>query len=749
MGVTLRQECGDLHAGAHSGPFHIFHAEPPLSFQRAGSARKGQGHTTLFSLYKLLEKGKGRPDESSLLRQNASRMFDEEAAAVRVQKVERGRQQRKKMSLKTIARAVAPPKREMPKPVMRTLVTRLVEVNRLWDIDIIGQRFKAEFVVQLAFEGSAKDKDLNKLSDASFPLDGFGRPTFRPSAAWYMAQVDFNNALEYRTLDKNIFISENDIVMTLRFEGTFSEVMELENYPCDVQELTMSLAFNTRTTGMMPLEIINSPKLSTGVVSEGFVDGKLWDLHNELDVRPGTTGNTADRLFPALEMVCLVGRQPWFVIFNVALPVFFFVPMAILQFAVPRYMTADRLSVSLAIVLTTIAHKYSMSTLVPQLSYLTFLDKYVLASTMLIILITFEGAALGMVETVYCRLQAYYVDPDGDEVGEDRGPNAVRYRLLVAKAAAQTSSDGVDLSEDSFGYLDTEICPPRSVGPLGVFDYIDFGCFCANWLAWLLIQLWALRRFLKERGTFKRQVTTIEKHKEEALAEVQRRKRQALGKLNTSLKVAAASVNMQKRRSKALSGADGPAAVLASQGGAGPEGARHPALPRLKTFANLPARKVPDTPVAAGFENSQDGEPIQPGPPASTVPGKSSKYEAPPESAPHTPVTPTGAGSPTSHSARQLILDKASAAQRGARPRVLQPLESRERSGSLVENTGHVRQGQLSPRNLAARSRWQLAGSATGIAASCGRPARLAPSLGAVVGTSKVAPSPQPTRESE
>ena len=60
---------------------------------------------------------------------------------------------------------------------------------------------------------------------------------------------------------------------------------------------------------------------------------------------------------------------------NVALPVFFFVPMALLQFTVPRFDTANRLSVSLAIVLTTIAHKYSMTTMVPQLSYLTFLDK--------------------------------------------------------------------------------------------------------------------------------------------------------------------------------------------------------------------------------------------------------------------------------------------------------------------------------------------------------------------------------------
>ena len=87
---------------------------------------------------------------------------------------------------------------------------RLVEVNRLSDIDIIGQRFKAEVVIQLAFEKGAADVHLSSKDDG-FPLDGWGRPTFRPSAGWYMNQVDFNNALEYKTLDKNVFVSGDDV----------------------------------------------------------------------------------------------------------------------------------------------------------------------------------------------------------------------------------------------------------------------------------------------------------------------------------------------------------------------------------------------------------------------------------------------------------------------------------------------------------------------------------------------------------
>lgn len=136
-------------------------------------------------------------------------------AAIRVQSVQRGRLARRdakrRLGMRVLGHALAPPKREMPKPLLRTLTVRLVELNRLWDIDIIGQRFKAELVVQLAFEGGATDPDLSRLDFAGFPLDGFGRPTFRPSAAWFMEQVDFNNALEYKTLDKKVFLSGDDV----------------------------------------------------------------------------------------------------------------------------------------------------------------------------------------------------------------------------------------------------------------------------------------------------------------------------------------------------------------------------------------------------------------------------------------------------------------------------------------------------------------------------------------------------------
>ena len=98
---------------------------------------------------------------------------------------------------------------------------------------------------------------------------------------------------------------------------------------------------------------------------------RLLAVHKELDVKIGTVGTSSDRKFPSLEVVALVGRQPKFYVLNAALPVFSFVPMAMLQFCVKREDTDARLGVSLAIVLTAVAHKYSIASLVPAVSYLT------------------------------------------------------------------------------------------------------------------------------------------------------------------------------------------------------------------------------------------------------------------------------------------------------------------------------------------------------------------------------------------
>jgi hypothetical protein len=495
-----------------------------------------------------------------------------------------------KLSLATLGTVVAPPPRAAPTPLLRTLECRMVEVNRLSDIDIINQRFRTEIVVQLVFVDGNLDEDLKKPG-AEFPLDGFGRPTFRPSAAWYMAQVDFNNAHEWKTLDQSVRAEGDDLVLNYRFEGSFSEVMEMEDFPMDVQDLTVSVCWNCRTTGMMPLEIVNSPQLSTGVIAAGFVDGMMWDLHTELDVRPCEVGRDPSRMFPTVELVMLVGRQPKFFLLNIALPVFFFVPMAMLQFTVPREATADRLSVSLAIVLTAVAHKYSMTTLVPAISYLTFLDKYMLVSLMLIVTITFGGSVLGALEGFYCRTQAVWDDEyNSTDVG----------RRLAARGGSGASGT----PDYPSAYLDPN-CPVNKHGPFNIFDTIDAAILTVNVILWLGLQVWAVRKYFKMRGSFNRRVEKIKARQasEHHLAEeshVQRRQDDAERRDRTKVAALEKKELQQKKHAAFMESekaSKAPAALTRSKTGSLKA---KPALKRNNTekiVARMPSRPERETGV--------------------------------------------------------------------------------------------------------------------------------------------------------
>lgn len=396
--------------------------------------------------------------------------------------------------------------------IPRTLSVRHVEVQRISDIDIIAQRFKAQIFLQLAFENGANDNDLTKDS-AEFPIDEVTKkPTFRPSALWFLDQVDFNNALEFTKLDSKVFADGDDLLFSMRFEGTFEEEMELESFPFDSQDLKISLAFNVRTTGKTPL-VFSVPKpeenktFYAGINQGGFVGYKIWTLDRNVDVTATTTGVSKDREFPALNVTMVVHRQPRFMLLNLALPVVAFVPMSMLQFALPYTNIGGRLGISLTIVLTATAHKLSMTNLVPAVSYLTFLDKYTLVSLALIALICFQGGLIGGLEISYCNRMAVfdtrnttYMFATPDDF--TRFPQLINYRDEECWASFARSRMG------------------QSATPWNKFDVLDALFLYSDLCCWLLLNCWAFYRG--------RYATTLSKHQREmSRARRQEQRRQA------------------------------------------------------------------------------------------------------------------------------------------------------------------------------------------------------------------------------
>ncbi len=68
-------------------------------------------------------------------------------------------------------------------------------------------------------------------------------------------------------------------------------------------------------------------------------------------------------------------------------------------FAIPRGEIADRLSVTVTLMLAAVAFQFIVSTMLPKVSYLTVMDYYMLSGFVMLILMVLENAVCGAIES--------------------------------------------------------------------------------------------------------------------------------------------------------------------------------------------------------------------------------------------------------------------------------------------------------------------------------------------------------------
>ena len=155
-------------------------------------------------------------------------------------------------------------------PLRRRLeLTRFsyMAINR---VDCIEQQFRACIFFELRFPGGANDPDLNADGDEFPPPREDGRLP-RPPAGWYMNQIDIKNFIEHTDpLNANVVRRDGDILLSMRFEGDFHESMEMGMFPFDMQELSVDIAINCRTSGILPVDFVVARDAHIGCSRDGF-----------------------------------------------------------------------------------------------------------------------------------------------------------------------------------------------------------------------------------------------------------------------------------------------------------------------------------------------------------------------------------------------------------------------------------------------------------------------------------------------
>ena len=296
---------------------------------------------------------------------------------------------------------------------LKTLEVRHIEVLKLSNFNQVAHTFQAQFFSTWAFLGGALPDEADGLNadGDEFPIVD-GKPTFRPPAGWFIKQFEINNVLAGqppRLLDTAVRREGDDLLLNLRWEGTFYESFELYDFPFDSQGLTVSISLNCRTTGPIPVEIKVPPNCGNSIDYNGYTEDHNWHIvhdPNDKSLRFLTkeVGGGPQRMFPTFCFSVLVQRRSSYTVVNAVIPFTCFSILALSQFCVRARSEAalnHRAQMTTMLVLTGSAYKMAVGGKLPAISYLTLLDKYMLLAMAFIVAITLQSRGLSLVYNEY------------------------------------------------------------------------------------------------------------------------------------------------------------------------------------------------------------------------------------------------------------------------------------------------------------------------------------------------------------
>jgi len=179
-------------------------------------------------------------------------------------------------------------------------------------------------------------------------------------------------------------------------KGTFAETLELMDFPFDVQDLSVIVATDKTT---LEVDLVQDQDEMSAITVAPFVEQTEWDLFKHVEtakmsVVHGYSSTT--KSYPTFSCIARAARRPGYFYWNIFLVLFFINSLSFTTFSVEEKFVQNRLQLSFTLLLTTVSFKFVINRTVPRLSYLTSLDKYVLASIMMLCLMCVWHAACGM-----------------------------------------------------------------------------------------------------------------------------------------------------------------------------------------------------------------------------------------------------------------------------------------------------------------------------------------------------------------
>jgi len=175
-------------------------------------------------------------------------------------------------------------------------------------------------------------------------------------------------------------LPDGEVTYKQRVWGTFSQPLELKDFPFDQQILMIQLA----SSGYSPqeIELVNDPTSRTGIASRfSLID---WDILGwNMTFEPFQPSLDEEKNAGA-KFSIIAKRQYGYFVIKVIIPLFLIVMMSWIVFWIDPKESGTQIKVIITMMLTLIAYRFAVGADLPKLSYLTRIDYLILLATLLV-----------------------------------------------------------------------------------------------------------------------------------------------------------------------------------------------------------------------------------------------------------------------------------------------------------------------------------------------------------------------------
>ncbi len=306
-------------------------------------------------------------------------------------------------SIQLASSAEMPPLIDRPNPDSgRTEISVGMWVVDISSIDSAQQTFTAEIAVVLRW----KDPRLAHTGNGvvRYPLEQIWHPR--------VGIVNETNSVSRKMPDSVEVDPDGTVTSRQRYAGAFTQPLRLQSFPFDRQTFRVQLVavrYQSNEVMFVPDQVW----IQDGLKGAGGISPSVtlpdWTIEN-WELKPLVYALAPRHQYSSYAFEFTASRNVEHYILKVILPLVLIVIMSWAVFWIDPINASSQVSIAMTSMLTLIAYRFAIDSQLPLLPYMTRLDVFILASTLLVFFSLIEVVATLILDNIQKKKRAVRID---------------------------------------------------------------------------------------------------------------------------------------------------------------------------------------------------------------------------------------------------------------------------------------------------------------------------------------------------